>query len=1572
MSETLLDAGAILPGEATGNGLDTVTARAYTHPVFEGRTVVRLVGATVGPAEDITMEFLGFAPAAEPVPVGHARRQALGFPAWALVHDPANGRHALALVKEMERLARVARGKPGNAKEGYDELARRLGGAAPQFLPTFWEQAGRAFVAAGNARMAGTCFTGARRAEQVHGLVVDEDRVRDVHLEFAFAGALTAAMLAEYSRGVVGRREPAEAYGLVRALALRRVAGGLPPHASMATDLARLAKAAGLDAEQQADEVVTQLLTYPAMARSHPSVWKAYRKSLIRLGRRDAAVRARLLDIFPEPPGWDTDMTEQWLELLEATGAAAELTGPAGGWDGDPARWLERFLRARMAGYRSRERNARLLGLVERMIPRLLTGGEVQVAPQRHRVDFDILDLCLAGGVGVAVPAGHFPGGFNLDDWSRDQSPGRRDLSAVAADPRLRPLLKLAVRSAMSRLRDGHGLTGPALPVRTLEQVLNAAGVREALAEVVREQTSRAAASTVTGLDNSLTELAALWSPAGMALARDGFRALLEVDMAAVVGRTLRAGLPIELAWPEYEAAAGAQKKVLIGASWPEIVVHDDESAHVVSPTGRVTEHVFRIPPAGDRHARARYYHQHTSCFHVDGDLLVSWTGEHGPVAYWASHPDDRHEHDWSPHSVGWGLPAQPLPLTGGGLTTGLRPVHAGDVRGPSQVYPLASDGQAFWRCELADDQWRWREFDPRTGELGRYSVPAFFAELAPGEGLVPERCQLRPATGGFEASPLGVRDGLIGWRSVAAGAVRIGVGIDGRRVTLTEDTLYRVGRSSNERLAAALLMPGSSESLPVTQADGYPRARVRIWTADGEHLLAEQSEGSPTLPPLAWWHALRPRDEAGSAALRKLDDGTAARLLDVDPAVTGTTAVNEAVTANIVAHLPAVTDPKLRSRLAEVVSRAVRLRRRLAEVPVHLDTRPEPVPAALTVTDDVLEKGWDGLCSGHRVHYGNGTARHQILEQIRLTGAVLRDGAGHGEIPAVTSAWTVLLAGLGGVALRAAAAVTPPEDREALAAFLGELAGTPLGGDGPPIRVLQLTQPHMSETRVQAERDGARITVLFPLQQNYDYGRTLWQRDAIQLSPDGAFTVPEGTNLSEEARPSGRLAGDRLRTFLTLLAEHGPAPWRPEAAEALATATGMTRAEAVLLLAGLPNITAWETNFLTTEQRTVLGLTAAHAKVARATLRDLTPQQRLALLDAAMPPDPADLWQRGPDVAAVAERWIALRGRQIAVPEDLVADLARVVDASLAAGVLQAIAGPRPGDWLSTDGRSDAEAYWQVVTRSDEGTPFDEDYLKAAAVALPWLAYRLRWEDPLRSALPEALRLIRARLANPELIVGNGWFDKARAPQAGPALVVHNATGDYAGCNLAPAKLSGLDDPALGFVDHETATALRVLLSDWIDAVVSTPEGAIGDPRDPRVSAPQIVAEVSEQHGLDADTAAYYLQLLALPDPTDKAVQGFNGWKLAAVRKAQQALVAAGLVVQAKRERAGRPVFLPGGWQPARPPRLPVESWKEQFYLAVGKPQVATLALPELFAAAWARVAAGDVPRYRDLEEKP
>ncbi|MFJ4846524.1 hypothetical protein [Streptomyces sp. NPDC088733] len=131
----------------------------------------------------------------------------------------------------------------------------------------------------------------------------------------------------------------------------------------------------------------------------------------------------------------------------------------------------------------------------------------------------------------------------------------------------------------------------------------------------------------------------------------------------------------------------------------------------------------------------------------------------------------------------------------------------------------------------------------------------------------------------------------------------------------------------------------------------------------------------------------------------------------------------------------------------------------------------------------------------------------------------------------------------------------------------------------------------------------------------------------------------------------------------------------------------------------------------------------------------------------------------------------------------------------------------------------------------------------------------------------------------------------------------------------------------------------------------------------------PDLVAEVAAAHGLGEDAAVLYLQLLALPDPTDRNCARWTGWKPARTKKARTELAASGLVVEARRPRAGRTLFLPCGWRDLKAPALPVETWKERLYPV--RDHVRTVPLvpvPELFTAAWERVRDGDAPAFEEL----
>ncbi|MFP8963801.1 hypothetical protein ACLIYP_25100, partial [Streptomyces nanhaiensis] len=493
----LLEAGAVLPPGATDReDADVLTVRAYTHPALEERRVVRLVPGTLGEAEDLALDFLGLVREPAVHEAGQVRRETLGFPAWALVNDPANGHHALALVRDVERLSRQAKSRPGAAKEGFEELGERLGRAVPHFLPTFYEQAARVFLRHENTTYAAAFFGKAREAERVHALPVDEERQRAVFLEFAFAGALTVKALKEHVKALSARLAPAEAWTQFRQLTVERCAAGMPPYASLPQDARGLIRAAGLDRVAEECALVADLLASPAAVRAPASFWNAYRSTLAVLAGRQPAVRVRLLEIMPSGLGRSTEDDEFWLALLAETGADRLLTGEAGaggaGAGGvDAADWLSRWALHRKHGSSVSGRSPATLALVERMAPRLRAQGRpVDLFTGRWHAgaDLDLLDLCVARGVPLRLPEDGGGVFLALDRWLRETPPGRRDLTAVAADPRCRRLLYRSVGN-LSGHRAGTGL---------LEELAG----HPVLADVLREWLDDAAAelTAATGL----------------------------------------------------------------------------------------------------------------------------------------------------------------------------------------------------------------------------------------------------------------------------------------------------------------------------------------------------------------------------------------------------------------------------------------------------------------------------------------------------------------------------------------------------------------------------------------------------------------------------------------------------------------------------------------------------------------------------------------------------------------------------------------------------------------------------------------------------------------------------------------------------------------------------------------------------------------------------------------------------------------------------------------------------------------------------------------------------------------
>ncbi|WP_059010441.1 hypothetical protein [Streptomyces specialis] len=1398
-NEELLRAGAVLPPgtQDAGERAVPLTARGYRHPALDDRVVVRLVAAELGAAEDLAAGFLGLEPDGEPAVVGMGLRQSLGFPEWVLAHHPEDGRHALGVVPELERVARQAKSKPKAALDAYVELAGRLAASVPHFLPTFFEQAGRVFLAVENATYAAQMFARARRAEAEHGLAVDEERLDAVFLEFALAGALPVKVLSGYAKDLAARIPADDALRRFTRLCVRRTAGGLPPSPQMAKDQRKLARAAGLDADAEERAYLRELLGLPATLRASAAWWAGHRAALTALARQDPEVRGRLLDLMPSSR--DDHMPELWLQVLEESGATAGLTGPAGGSTDGPADgstggpvagavvdrapvdgvvgWFRRFLGLRGQRWRQ-ERLPALYGLVERMAGRVR--AELAVSGERLRVtdDLDLLDLLLE----LEIPVEEFDArqDLPLQGWARGE--GQRDLLAVAADPRFRrPFHKAA---------DGLGQSDRAM--RVVRLLARSPGGRPMLAEWVRAVARQSVAAGLPRLPDTLRRLA--WLPGeALVLAEAEVREAAGTDLAPVLAHTLRAGLLDELGWPAWDEAAASLvpakdvEDLIVADAWPHLIVSGRAQARVIGAEGTLLTHDLRIP------AGATHTWDDPGMHWVDGELLVYWAARddggriHG---YWHTAADrprpmtDAGEHRRRGVRMNWYLGSEPvtLPLPGGGRVTGGGVLHRGDTTVPVDE-PLMGDGVSYWVWapeQAGRDHAGWCVYDPASGRVGRAELPAFLAsaERASGGGRFHDGW-VRPtpgATAGPASAPV---DGLLGWRVVRLGDGSLrGEDMAGRTVTVPPGAGTLAGLvvfPGADRPTA--VVTGRSYRLELIDPDGVVTATARTDDPPGEF-----AEGTLILPPSQYWHCLRPRDPEGSAVLRRVDRDTAAALL---AAAEGGTTPPERLRAEVRRVLPGVTHDALVAGVAGVVRFAATQQASLDTATARLTSALEaggrdaadagPVPGP---RDFALREALSGLWahgSYHRDREAAGTmgtlhAMRRALREPRVPEPGDPAGTLHlygAELP-YAPAWHEVLDNAASVAFRAAAGTTGEEDRDALVAFLAALtelglveAGSDAGrGEAARWRRFALfldrapwpTAPVRSGSwrGILPLAGGAFIVFLTTSRKDDGY-----EFDALFHDPSGRFAVPEpyATRRSSPAA-SGDGAG-RVTGVTAELAARGPAPWFPAAAEEFAALTGITPTLAALVVAGLPHLDADGRSFLPPETRQTLGVKATEAAVARDQLRALDVRVRRALVAALVPERPERLWTDGPDAAAAAGVWLREVGRKPSVPEVLLGEASRI---RYRAGVwLSALLDPAGDPLLARDLR------WEIRedrVRPVEDTPgFTADSLTGVVTMAAWLAHRLPAGDPLRAALPAALAAVRDRLAAPGLMLPLGRF---------------------------------------------------------------------------------------------------------------------------------------------------------------------------------------------------------------------
>ncbi|MFJ8109286.1 hypothetical protein [Streptomyces sp. NPDC096132] len=1648
----LLDAGAVLPpGSTVREDADTLTVRTYTHPVLDERRIVRLVPGTLGEAEDLALDFLGLLRDADVPEVGQVRRETLGFPAWALVNDPANGHHALALVKDVERLARQAKSRPGTAKDGFEELGTRLGRAVPHFLPTFYEQAARVFLQHENTTYAAAFFGKAREAERVHGLKVDEERQRAVFLEFAFAGALTVKALKEHVKALAARLSPVEAWAQFRQLTVERCAAGMPPYASLPQDARGLIKAAGLDRVTEECGLVADLLASPAAVRAPASFWNFYRATLVVLAERQPEVRGRLLEIMPAGLGRSVEDDEFWLGLLVECGADLLLTGEAGAAADrvDAADWLTRWALHRKHGGNICQRSPATLALVERMAPRLRERGRpVDLVTGRWHAgaDLDLLDLCVAQGVPLAPPAGGEVVYLGLDRWLRSTRPGRRDLTATAADARHRRLL--------------YGEISTVGGSRPASEVLEGLAGHPVLADVLREWLEDAAGelTAAVGLPAARTALERMrpFRPVAARVAPAAVARVAAHEAAPLLGNTLRAGLLDELGWSALEEAVRrihAETKVrkdhdntmTVQEAWPALILSRGDKVFVVGPEEILLEHDLRLPVDLG-------HWQRPSFRYTDGELLVMWREDAKQFGYWSARPADvfpltgeQIPHYW----YGAGDAGEPsVPLPGGGRATGGRTLHPGDTVLPPRR-SILGDGTSYWRQGRQGRQQVWLEYDPATGTHGRASLPAFLRSgIREDATLLQEHCEVLPLQPGLEQSPFGTDGTVLGrWvRTEGEGAeARTVAGTpDGRAVALPTAG----GRASGVPLGA-LRVPGGAEPVVVRShrqivlyAAGDTSAAGELGRVTPMERGGEFASGTRFVPPVEFWHALRPRDERASAVLRALTDEEVTELLRAGVralaerqakiaaagAVDGTSGAkavaptaDEVVREVVSGALPALGDARLVTGVTALVRAALRLAESTAafvappvERPKQDIRRTQGMFADYSPEhgdDDTLREAVTGF-AGVQGWWGS-DLRWSALRQIRAVNHVLSgkpaDGKPLAEAMRQTgtaegwssdeftvsgggAVWTSVLDRLRPLAYRAASATVTEAHREALLLLFEAITDGSLAAPEGALREIVLSEPHDKQERVgQVLRREGRTVVVIGC-QSVDRQHNLVHWLALDHDPTGAFGAIGHFTLERETAHPALFPADALRAVTELVRAKGPAPWQPDAVAALSTAThdGLGQMQSALLLAGRPD-------GLTNEVVAATGLKPKQKDLADELLNTVGHDALAVLVGALLPAAPGDLWTAGPDTEAAGRVWAERFDGVRRLPEDLAAELSL---GGLYTGSVEEILNPARTPWISrtTVQRPDKDG----DLRPDDPTALPGRYdLTRAVAALAGLAYSLTYGHPLRAALPDSLAALRRRVADPELLLDLdvAWSEKAEPtavglrkaygmPAAGgadargltpvgEALVLRPWYGDQETVLVRPGAVDGPDDPVFGLLEGlvgpgrgQGMRALRTLLDDELArALAAGVDGPVGYAQDPTLHVPELVAEVAAAHGLGEDAAALYLMLLALPDPTDRNCARWTGWKPARMKKARVELAATDLVIEAKRARAGRTLFLPCGWLDLKSPALPVELWKERLYpVRGGLRAVPLVPVPELFGRAWDLVRAGDAPAYEEL----
>jgi hypothetical protein len=1251
-----LEAGGLLAAKtkADAGATEQIVARTYRHPALGSRAVVRLASDRLGQAEDLAMEFLGFGAPEVSATLAIQQRRSLGFAAWALINDAKNARFALDLVKQMKKAARQARSKPGHAWDAYTAMAKDLGRSARHFLPPFWEEVGRTFKDIGNQTYAGRALNKSLEAERVHAIDSDRARRRDVILEFVLSGCLAGAALSEYGNDLQGQYPPAEAYAIFRDLCVRRTRGGMAPWGALPKDLTKLAKAAKLDADAELESFLEEVIETPAMGRAALQFWKSCSGHCKRIVARNPAFAVALLrHTKPEPRYYGESKLGPWLELLEEWGVFPFL------WEdlhrgapplGEPvAAWFARIIQDDVPAPR------RTLDMLQKLVPRLKAEkAPLQLVSQRHRyggnaIDLDVLEACLVLGVQVDDPPELFS--ITFDGWltaAVDHGLRNQDVIECAKDDRFRRALLVGLETALA-CKGGMQERGYRQTSWERRPFPIAAGDRPGITQLWREQAAEAISQLEnTGLASFVEALgrlnSTLW-PDALRLFPDLAERLDRIDPVAMLHRTLQAGVFDEYGLPGFEAAVEANglkiQRERYGASnlllsFPNIVLSDKVHAYIVGGDGQMRKRELHLPKGANLE----------SIVVVGDDLAVRYRdSNYQSFLYWLSDPSQRFE-----NPSGWYHAQVPegTTLPDGSVFFGVQAVRSGDKQLPTPMNYF-HDGERFWRLvtdydpTLHDHRWLAKEVDPQTGKVGRDSVPPWF-EQTDGGTIELSACELRKAPVGAEDSPLGVKNGLLGWKAIKRrDGTLYGEGIDGRRW----DKPFADGT-----IIGLLRQPGAEAYLPVTTTVRGRYGPYRIWDPTGTTAIAdlvnfepEYAHGQVALLPLVYWHLLKPRDEKSSRLMRDVDMDKCATLYAAateDRIKNGNVVVigGKAQPVHLAKLLPAVKQwlPTAPERMALGVARLIEQAEKagssyttLRDASAAAATNKVASSVALLQhrKSDTAAAHW-GL-TGFRIYGDEGEA--SVSAHLLAVAEFLKGSAKAGPLPRTTHNWFTMLDNL---PLRfwqsywraTAARMTSKAAETPWLEFLKHWHDLGLA-ELPGHFDLMEGHPVAAKKRgwggYEVDVNGGTAHALesgedkFIVLENESFHQG-YPHHFMRYSTSETPGTPPGFEVRNVRRVKTRCSAAEIAAMIQAAeaCAEMPLPTRAELVE-IAERLSISPAEIALVWIGGLNLDSYQSNFLPADLRNALGIKANDAGAARQALRNLKDTVRAQFFEAVV-----------------------------------------------------------------------------------------------------------------------------------------------------------------------------------------------------------------------------------------------------------------------------------------------------------------------------------------------------------------